>query len=188
MFQLYREQSRIFEFDDYGALLGECQRVGARNILEFGPGISTLALIESGAERVVTCEYQDRWLASAQELLKGHPQVSVHRYHNEIDVRVSGLASGKEFDFAFVDSPLGSPSRNVIRHPGQEECNRLNTALFALDRSPVVVMHDAKREGEGYTLARLAALGHRITLIDTRRGLARIERAAAAQKHTEVIG
>lgn len=180
MFQLYREQQRIFEFDDYGALVMECNRVKARSILEFGPGISTLALIESGAERIATCEYQERWLVQAGEMLKGHPHVSVHRYWNEVPVRVDGLTR-KTFDLAFVDSPLGTPSRNSVRHPDQEECNRFNTVLYALDCAPVVLLHDAKREGESYTLCRLIAFGHKVEHIDTRKGIARITRRAAEE-------
>lgn len=180
MFQLYREQHRIFEFDDYGALVAECRRVKARSILEFGPGISTLALIESGAERIATCEYQDRWLVQAGELLKAHPHVSVHRYWNEVPVRVDGLTR-KSFDLAFVDSPLGTPSRGAVRHPGEEECNRLNTVLYALDCAPVVLIHDAKREGESYTLCRLIAEGHTVDHIDTRKGIARIVRKPAEE-------
>lgn len=178
-FRLYPEERRIFEFCDYGALLHECARVGARSVLEFGPGISTLALVESGAEMIRTCEYQDRWIAQAAELLRGHPHVSVHRYCNEPVVKMQD-DPGNEFDLAFVDSPLGVPSRGAVRHPEQEDCNRLNTVLYALDRSPVVLLHDAKREGEAATLARVAAMRHRVEMIDTRKGIARIVRRGAA--------
>jgi hypothetical protein len=179
MFALYHDERNIFSFDDYGALLAECRRINARTILEFGPGISTLALIESGAERIATCEYQDQWIAAAQERLKGHRQVSLHRYRNDAEVSVNGLCRAR-FDLAFVDSPVGQPSPRSVTHPGQEECNRLNTVLYAISRAPVVLLHDAKREGEGYTLARVAAAGHAVTMIATRKGIARIERCATS--------
>lgn len=179
MFALYSEERRIFSFDDYGALLEECRRLGARSALEFGPGVSTLALIEAGLDRIDTCEYQDRWLTLAAEAFRLHPQVTARRYVNDPAVEVEGLPEGQRFDVAFVDSPLGLPSRNALELPGQEGCNRLNTALFALARAPVVLLHDARRPGESGTLARLAAAGHGVTMIETRKGIARIERRPA---------
>lgn len=170
-FRLYKEEHRIFGFDDYGALLAEC--IGAKSILEFGPGISTLALIESGAERVVTCEYQDRWFVQAVERLKGHEHVSVHRYLNDPVVLVDGLPL-RQFDLAFVDSPLGQPSRGAVKLRGEEDCNRLNTVRFALQRANTVLLHDAKRDGEGNTLHRVSADGYRVEMIDTVKGIARI--------------
>lgn len=175
MFALYTEEKRIFGFEDYGALVDECKRISARTVLEFGPGMSTFALIEAGCQRIATCEYQEKWLNEAVERFKPYSHVSVHRYANHVDVEVEGL-SRMSFDLAFVDSPLGQPSRNHVKLPAQEECNRLNTVLYALDCAPVVLLHDAKREGEGYTLARVAALGHRISMINTTKGIARIER------------
>lgn len=176
MFDLYREESRIFEFCDYAALMQECRRVKAQSILEFGPGISTLALIESGAEKIVTCEYQDRFYVQAIERLKGYPVAKVIRYLNQPIVQVDGLS--RRFDFAFVDSPLGVPSRGAVEHPGQEGCNRFNTMICALRHAPVVLVHDAKRDGESETLRRLAAIGHGIEMIDTRKGFARVTRKA----------
>lgn len=179
-FRLYPVEHRIFEFCDYGALIDECHRVDARRVIEFGPGISTLAMVEAGVERIHTYEYQDRWFAQARELLRGHPHVSVHRYRNEPEVAVRGQSEMK-FDLAFVDSPLGVPSRGSVRHPGQEDCNRLNTVLCALVLAPIVLLHDAKRDGEAATLARVVAMGHLVEVIDTRKGIARIERGVACQ-------
>jgi hypothetical protein len=175
MFRLYNEERRIFSFEDYGALLTECRRLKVRTSLEFGPGISTLALVEAGAA-VVTCEYSERWLNGARELLKGYSEVRVLRYFNEPEARVEGLAAAETFDMAFVDSPLGLPSRGAVRHAAQEECNRLNTVLFAIERAPVVLLHDARRPGEQETLKAVIAAGHSVSRIETRKGIARIER------------
>lgn len=180
MFDLYRQEKAIFTFDDYNALLEECRTRNANRVLEFGPGISTLALIESGCGAILTCEYNDRWFNSAHELFKGRPEVSLLRYRNDPEVSVAGLAPDDTFDLAFVDSPIGIPSRGTVRHPGQEDCNRLNTVLFALERAAVVLLHDAKRPGEEMTLSRVAASGHAVSMIDTRKGIARIERAPHA--------
>jgi len=174
-FALYRQEKAIFTFDDYGALLEECRRRNANRVLEFGPGISTLALVEAGCGAILTCEYNDRWFNSANELFKGQPSVSLLRYRNDSEVSVEGLRPDDQFDLAFVDSPIGMPG-HAVRHPGQEDCSRLNTVLFALQRAPVVLLHDAKRPGERMTLNRVAASGHAVSMIETRKGIARIER------------
>lgn len=176
MFRLYAEERRVFTFDDYGALLAEAR--GARSVLEFGPGASTLALVEAGCERIATCEYQDRWLAATVEMLAPHPQVVVHRYVNAAEVEVEGLPPG-EFDLAFVDSPLGIEARRYVGFPGQEGCSRLNTLLFALSRAPVVLFHDARREGEQRSLERVIEMGHAVEMIETVKGMARVTRGTA---------
>lgn len=178
MFKLYSQEHRIFEFVDYAVLMDECRRVKARSVLEFGPGSSTMAFIEAGCDRVVTCEYQDRWLNAAVEKLKSYPQVSVHRFVNKLDVEVHGV-SRNDFDLAFVDSPLGAEARSYVALDGQEGCSRLNTLLYAIDRAPVVLFHDAKREGEQLSLQRVAEMGHRVEMIETPKGFARITRKAA---------
>lgn len=177
MFRLYSEERAVFTFDDYGSLMEEVGRCGARSVLEFGPGASTLALVEAGCERIVTCEYQDRWLLRAVEMLKPFPQVSVHRYRNAAEVTVDGLPE-RQFDLAFVDSPLGIEARMHADIGGQEGCSRLNTLLFALGRAPIVLFHDAKREGELRSLERVIALGHTVDMIDTIKGMARVTRGS----------
>lgn len=182
MFDLYREEKRIFEFADYGALLDECRRFKPRCVLEFGPGVSTLAFVEAGCTRIATCEYQERWIGVAQERFKDFPQVTLHRFVNAVDVVVHGL-SRKEFDLAFVDAPLGGEARSRMLLPGQEECSRFNTLLYAIARAPVVLLHDAKRDGEQRSLDRIRQMGHTVEMIDTPKGLARIIRKPQTVPH-----
>ena len=171
MFKLYTQERSIFGFADYGALLTEVRRVGARSALEFGPGASTLALIEGGCESILSFEHDARWLASAREQLAAFPHVRVERYENLPELRPLGA----EFDLAFVDSPNGEEKRR-IRHPGQADCARFNTVLAALQAAPLVLLHDARRPGEQATLRRVEAAGCRVSMIDTPKGIARIER------------
>lgn len=178
MFRLYSEEKNIFTFDDYGALIDECRLIGARTVLEFGPGISTLAFIEAGCQRIATCEYQDKWIEKAKTDFTSCPQVSVHRFKNAVDVEVSGL-SRRDFDLVFVDSPIGSESRSFVPLEGQEDCPRFNTLVYALRCAPVVLLHDAKREGEQRTLTRIAEMGYSVEMIETVKGIARIVRKAA---------
>lgn len=173
MFQFYNEERRIFEFVDYGALLDECRRVKPSRVLEFGPGASTLALVEAGVPEIHTCEHQDRWFGAAAEMLAPHPAVKLHRYINEAKVSVPTLPAGM-FDLAFVDGPVGLEARSAPRFPGQENMSRWNTLAFALSRADIVLLHDAKREHEQNSLRELERIGYRVEMIDTPKGIARI--------------
>jgi DNA-binding transcriptional LysR family regulator len=176
MFKLYTVERDCLPFTDYGALLREFQ--GVKTALEIGPGVSTFALIEAGVERIVTLEHNAEWFAKAVEQFKDYPQVEIRPYWDEPTV----LADVEEdFDVAFVDSPKGHTHKVIealgVRkvHPGQEDCSRFNTCLFALDRAPLVYLHDAYRPLERGTLGRLNAAGHRSEFIfPTKRGLAKI--------------
>jgi hypothetical protein len=178
MFKLYTVEQDCLPFRDYAALLKEFQ--GAKTALEFGPGVSTLALIEAGVEKIVTLEHLAEWYDKALEKFKDYPQVEIRQYYDEPTV----LADVEEdFDVALVDSPKGF-THEVIEalgvrkvHQGMEDCSRLNTCLFALDRAPIVYLHDAYRPLERGTLGRLHALGHRSEFVaNTKYGLAKIWR------------
>jgi hypothetical protein len=178
MFKLYTEEKLTFPFNDYALLMQQVNDLGAKSCLEFGPGITTLALIEAGVEKIVTLEHDLEWLGEKIEQFKDYPQVSVGRYHDEPIV----LADVEEdFDMAFVDSPQGfthaMPGRKPrVAHPGFKDCSRLNTCLFALDRAPVVFLHDSIRPLERGTLGRLNAMGYKITQLPSKVGMARIDR------------
>lgn len=169
-FNLYKKQTPTFPFEDYGALMEEVKSLGAKSCIEFGPGTSTLALIESGLERIVTCEHDNKWREAAETKFKQYPQVEVTSYRN--DPTATCNVTG-QFDMAFVDSPKGYHPARII-HPGQEDCSRLNTCLLALEHAPVVYLHDALRPLERGSLSRLNAMGHKVTLMPPR--LAKIER------------
>ena len=88
-------------------------------------------------------------------------QARILKYENETHVTVNGLGSDERFDVGFVDSPQGyAQSRKVL--PGCEDCNRLNTTLFALNRCKVVYLHDAHRDLEWNALGRINRMGYRI--------------------------
>lgn len=103
------------------------------------------------------------------------------RYWDEPKVKAEAVAN-QQFDVAFVDSPKGFnkaiPGIRGVRkkHPGMEDCSRLNTCLFALERAPIVFLHDAKRPLERGTLGRLCAMGHSFMIFNTKSGMARIDR------------
>lgn len=175
MFRLYKREQSVFTFDDYAALLGEVKRTNAKHILEFGPGNSTLAWIEAGCDSIVSLEHNPRWLAAAKDKLLGKClNVQLLPYKNTPEIILPEL-NGKTFDLAFVDSPVGVDLKSATRFPGQENCSRLNTLLFAVAHSPIVLLHDAKRPGEQATLERIKDCGiYDVEMIETTKGIARI--------------
>jgi hypothetical protein len=85
----------------------------------------------------------------------------------------------QQFDIAVVDAPAGFdkkiPGRTSRkRHPGMEDCSRLNTCLFALERAPVVLLHDAKRPTERATLGELWKRGYKFEIYPSSSGMAKI--------------
>lgn len=179
MFELYKEEKSVFTFDDYGTLIAEAKRANAKTVLEFGPGNSTLAWVEAGCTDITTLEHQAKWFMIAKANLAKYKNVKLLPYNNTPVIEIPAL-NGKKFDLIFVDSPVGMEAspKFAPRFPGQENCSRLNTLLFALDRAPVILLHDAKREGEQNTLKRLNG-AYNIEMIDTVKGFARITRNAA---------
>jgi hypothetical protein len=176
MFKLYTEQKPTLSFVDYAQLMLLAQ--GAKSVLEFGPGISTLALIEAGVPKIVSLEHDPEWLETQKEKFKDYPQVTIAQYADTVPVGADEIAF-QDFDLAFVDSPQGfhhaPPGRKPrVRHPGFEDCSRLNTCLFALEQAPIVYLHDGYRSLERATLGRLNAMGHKFTYLPS--GIARIER------------
>lgn len=172
--KLFQGRKGGLKEDCYATLLEHGKR--AASVIEFGPGGSTYAFIEAGCEKIVTCEHDDEWLAKAEKRFAEYDQVQVLRYRNEPKVVVEGLHGRASFDLAFVDSPLGVAGKR-LEHPGQEGCARLNTLEYALKRAPVVLLHDAHRDGEQASLERIKADGHKVEMIPGRGNMARITRA-----------
>lgn len=186
MFRLYKREHSVFAFEDYAVLLKEVRRINADRVLEFGPGNSTLAWIEADCDEIISLEHNEIWLARAKEKLAGYLNVHLFRYRNAPEIKVAEL-NGKTFDLAFVDSPQGIDLKNAVRFPGQENCSRLNTLLFALSRAPVVLLHDTKRPGEQATLDRIRNCGtYNVEMIDTTKGMARITRNGKVMVNLDV--
>jgi predicted O-methyltransferase YrrM len=175
------EQHRVdgteWQESDRLRVASEVERLGAKSVLEFGPGASTQTFLDLGVERIVTCEHLDQWLDVAKERFKDAPRVTVLKFYDEFPVVVDGLDTEEQFDIGFVDSPKGfDPVRKV--HEGYEDYSRLNTLIFALERCKVVLLHDALRAHEQASLRRLQDDGtiDGVALLTSEIGMARIIR------------
>jgi hypothetical protein len=159
------------------------EAIGAKTILEFGPGASTEVFARFGL-LVTTVEHQQKWYEVAKERFKDYPNVRVLKGEDEIPFRVPELDDSEMFDMAFVDAPQGYyPMRKA--HKGYEDCSRYNTTLFALQRAPVVFLHDTIRPLERGTLNRLRRMDYQVETIKVPYGMAKItwpiiERASSA--------
>jgi hypothetical protein len=157
---------------DVTVFKSEVKRLGAKSVLEFGPGLSTEVFSALGLQ-VTTVEHDQHWYDVAKERFKDYPNVRVLKGEDDMPFVVADLNPDERFDLAFVDAPQGYfPRRRV--HKGYEDCSRFNTALFALERAPVVLVHDTNRPLERGSLNRFNRMGYHIDFIRVPYGMARI--------------
>lgn len=116
--------TRWWSEHDYRAVLAAMEKTGAKRCLEFGPGSSTLALIEGGASSVDTCEDAPDWAEVYEErLVKRFPtaewpcELRLHRFEWPEGKKLSIPSLGKQrFDLTLIDGPLGTERRpDVVR-------------------------------------------------------------------------
>jgi hypothetical protein len=163
----------------------EIANLGAKTLLEFGPGLSTEFFSSLGLQ-ITTIEHNQKWYEVAKERFKDYPNVRVLKGEDEMPFVVHGMGSYEKFDVAFVDAPQGYfPMRKI--HKGYEECSRFNTTLLALQHAPVVFLHDVSRPLERGTLNRLNRLGYHVELIAVPYGMARITHGDKNESDTQSI-
>jgi len=131
-FTLYPEERHWWSFNDYGAVVDAMARLKASGasvdrVLEFGPGSSTLALIEGGAAYIDTLEDDPVWAKTYEERLQAkYPIVHVRRYAWSVPLTIPAV-DGERYDLALIDGPLGSDRRS-------------DALRYALDRCAAVLM------------------------------------------------
>lgn len=115
----YGVSTRWWSENDYRAVLDAMRKTGAKRCLEFGPGSSTLALIEGGATTIDTCEDNPDWAGVYEErLVKAFPEIiHLHRYTWPEGEKLAVPALGKrKFDLTLIDGPHGTLRRpDVVR-------------------------------------------------------------------------
>lgn len=156
----------ILPREDYDIIV-ELAR-GSESAIEFGPGVTTLALVEAGVAHIHTYEYQRAWYTTARRRFRGFTGVRVGLFRNEAVVEVKDAM--ESYDIAVVDSPIAGKKWRQIR--GQEGLARLNTLQCALRHADTVILHDANRAGERRTIDLLETKGYEIELFPTTKGLA----------------
>lgn len=114
-FVFYPEAKHWWSLADYGAVLGTVRALEARTVLEFGPGSSTLALVEGGATKIDTCEDDPKWLEVHRSRLgrKFGGVVEVHAYTWRDPLEIPAL-EGRRYDMALIDGPHDTPRRPAV--------------------------------------------------------------------------
>lgn len=129
-FRLYPEEARWWSFQDYQAVLDVVRRLRPGRVLEFGPGSSTLALIEGGVAEIDACEDNPDWAKVYEERLAGRfPEpgwttvVRLHRYQfTEPLVTVTPEVDAAIFDLALIDGPRGTENRPAVLRYALARC------------------------------------------------------------------
>lgn len=110
---MYPDEAAWWSFNDYAAVLSVMDRLRPRRVLEFGPGSSTLALIEGGAEVIDACEDQLHWLNLHTERMWSHRQVlTLHRF--EWSDPLTTPIDDQSYDLALIDGPLETARRRAV--------------------------------------------------------------------------
>lgn len=122
-FRLFPEATHFWSLADYGAVLDVMNRLHPKTVLEFGPGSSTLALIEGGAETIDCCEDNPDWFGVyAERLAAVYPDiVKMHAYRWADPLRIPTL-DGRAYDLGLVDGPFGTPQRPAAIEYALQRC------------------------------------------------------------------
>ena len=122
-FRLYPDEKRWWSFSDYGAVLDVMRERQPKRVLEFGPGSSTLALIEGGAVSIDTCEDNDDWAKVYEErLVRQYPDVvRLIRYEWNDPLSIPTL-NAERFDLALIDGPFTTPRRRAVIEWAMRRC------------------------------------------------------------------
>lgn len=165
-FALYPEERHWWSFNDYGAVLETMRELTPARVLEFGPGSSTLALIEGGATHIDTCEDAADWAEVYEErLVRRYPDiVQLHRYLWSDPITIPAL-DGQRYDLALVDGPRGVDRRaaavryaldrsQAVLVPTEDQISRFRNALHAMahERGLALVIRETGPLSGGFAL------------------------------------
>jgi len=159
--------------DDYAFLVNHCRKHGIRNVVEFGPGDSTLAFLDAGC-RILSFESDPAWLEECQRRFSGERGVELRLCPAGEVPDAASLPFQPEL--VLVDGP---PSFQGI------DPKRLPACEWAASVCGHFLLHDAKREPERAILKRFEQRGFTILRIPTAKGLAVVTNRA---RQLDLIG
>lgn len=136
-FSLFPEAQPWCSFADYQMIHDTVRGLGAASVLEFGPGYSTLAIVEGGATAIDICENKVEWLHVYTARLNYPDFVTPFLYVWRLPLDIPGLREA--YDLAVIDGPQETPLR-------------IDAVRFAMERSKAVLVptEDYGRELNSY--------------------------------------
>lgn len=118
---------------DQATVLAVMTKLQPGRVLEFGPGFSTLALLDGGARHIDCCEDTTDWRDVWKERLRAYnDRLRFVDYAWSDPISVPELI-GDSYDLALVDAPFDT----TIRRPVIEYCLDHSAAVLV----PLEVMH-----------------------------------------------
>jgi predicted O-methyltransferase YrrM len=144
---------------------------GVQTVLEFGPGVSTYAFLESHCA-IYSFEHNPVWLARYSEQFEGWARVHVHQYDAKQEMLALPPIENVPIDMAFIDAPAGGPPPS-----------RRNTCMAASRHTDIFLLHDARRVGEQATLAIFRKKGWQCEVLPFGRGIAICQRRSCVIPH-----
>lgn len=129
-FRLYPAEQHWWSFNDYGVVVDLVRKLKPQRVLEFGPGSSTLALIEGGADWIDSCEDDPHWFATHIERLEDRfPQFVALRPYNYGRPLFVPTVQGCRYDLGLIDGPADTAKRPAIIDYALERCDAVLVPL-----------------------------------------------------------
>lgn len=121
-FRLFPEATHFWSLADYGAVLDVMKRLHPKTVLEFGPGSSTLALIEGGAQHIDCLEDDPDWFEVYRvRLAEVYPDIITllgYTFSDPLRLPTPRI----RFDLALVDGPFGTAQRPAAIDYALQHC------------------------------------------------------------------
>ena len=154
------EPARWWSRADHDTVVSVTQRLLPERVLEFGPGASTLSLIEGEAGAIDCCEDSPDWLAVYQRRIAAiYPGVRMLAYEWSDPISIPALYDS--YAMALIDGPLGTERRVAVLEYCLQRCAAV---LLPLEEMPEYC-------GRGYLrphMLRLAEqFGRQVELIES---------------------
>ena len=159
-FKLCTEDQHWWTLNDYGAVVDVVMQLESPTVLEFGPGTSTLALIEGGARHIDACEDDPEWMDVYRPRIGDRfPEIVTFHPYTLTDPLTVPALNGNRYDLALVDAPRNT----LLREP---------VFVYALEHAARVMMPLEETGGRpGHlrpiVLALAQRYGKRVEMIDS---------------------